>query len=307
MSTKSEILVVVEPDNHPEIVAARAAWIAGLRGCDLTLLWCDSDIGPLDSAFLVSNEARDIADQIGFAQHQMVEEIADSIRSEQLAVCTSVVNDRPIGEAILQLVQEQKPEFVVKGTQYHRAAERSIFVDTDWQLMRGCTCPLWLVKPVEFSDQPVIVAAVDPVHSHDKPASLDKRIVEYSKSIADQAGGDLHLFHAYQPMSAIGAAANRTFKPVKISIEETVGELREEHQKKLNEFSDSCNIDKKHSHQQAGVPRELIPAFAREMAADLVVMGVQARWGLKRAIIGSTAERVLDHLPCDILLICNED
>jgi nucleotide-binding universal stress UspA family protein len=32
-------------------------------------------------------------------------------------------------------------------------------------------------------------------------------------------------------------------------------------------------------------------------------MGALARWGLKRAVIGSTAERVLDQLPCDILLV----
>jgi nucleotide-binding universal stress UspA family protein len=32
-------------------------------------------------------------------------------------------------------------------------------------------------------------------------------------------------------------------------------------------------------------------------------MGALARWGLKRAILGSTAEKVLDHLPCDILIV----
>ena len=33
MSTKGEILVVVEHDNHPEIVAERGAWIARLCSC----------------------------------------------------------------------------------------------------------------------------------------------------------------------------------------------------------------------------------------------------------------------------------
>ena len=32
-------------------------------------------------------------------------------------------------------------------------------------------------------------------------------------------------------------------------------------------------------------------------------MGVVARSGLKRLLIGNTAERVLDHLPCDLLVI----
>ena len=35
----------------------------------------------------------------------------------------------------------------------------------------------------------------------------------------------------------------------------------------------------------------------------IVVMGALARAGLKRLLIGNTAERVLDHLPCDLLVI----
>ena len=32
-------------------------------------------------------------------------------------------------------------------------------------------------------------------------------------------------------------------------------------------------------------------------------MGAVSRGRLERAIIGSTAEKVLDHLPCDVLII----
>jgi universal stress protein E len=42
---------------------------------------------------------------------------------------------------------------------------------------------------------------------------------------------------------------------------------------------------------------------AAEHGADFVVMGAIARRGLKRLFIGSTAERVLDRLPCDLVII----
>jgi universal stress protein E len=42
---------------------------------------------------------------------------------------------------------------------------------------------------------------------------------------------------------------------------------------------------------------------AVEYAADFVVMGAVARRGLKRLFIGSTAERVLDRLHCDLVII----
>ncbi len=32
-------------------------------------------------------------------------------------------------------------------------------------------------------------------------------------------------------------------------------------------------------------------------------MGALARWGLKKMIIGSTAERVIDHVASDVLIV----
>jgi universal stress protein E len=46
----------------------------------------------------------------------------------------------------------------------------------------------------------------------------------------------------------------------------------------------------------------VIPAFAREQGASLVIMGALARSKLKQRIIGSTAARALDHIPCDVLV-----
>ena len=46
-----------------------------------------------------------------------------------------------------------------------------------------------------------------------------------------------------------------------------------------------------------------IPAVARSTHAALVVMGAVSRSGLSRVFIGNTAERVLDALPCDVLVI----
>jgi universal stress protein E len=39
------------------------------------------------------------------------------------------------------------------------------------------------------------------------------------------------------------------------------------------------------------------------VGADLVVMGAVSRSGLKRVFIGNTAERVLNDLPCDVLVV----
>ena len=44
-------------------------------------------------------------------------------------------------------------------------------------------------------------------------------------------------------------------------------------------------------------------SIAQSLPADLVVMGAVSRSGLQRLFIGSTAEEVLDRLPCDVLIV----
>jgi universal stress protein E len=307
MSDSARILAIVEPDVHPSEVVARAAWLAGLTKCDLELVLCDPDIGTLREGFFVSNEARDIAERIRVAQREMIEDLAGPPREAGINVTTDVLEDRPIADAVLQRAVDMNPRFVFKGTQYHSAAERSIFVDTDWQLIRSCRYPLWLVKPHEVRERPVIIAAVDPTHSHDKPASLDQVITEHALAIGSATKGEVHLLHTYHRLIGVGREATRTFKPIELPIEQLSDKIQREHREKLDALAKANDFDEEHTHQLPGDTKEILPTFARTISADLVVMGALARWGLKRAILGSTAEKVLDHLPCDILIVRNND
>ncbi len=52
-----------------------------------------------------------------------------------------------------------------------------------------------------------------------------------------------------------------------------------------------------------GFPATEIDAFAREMNADLVVLGTHGRSGVERLLLGSVAERVLRRVPCPVLTV----
>ena len=234
MSENEKILVLVEPDNHPHEVVDRAGWLAELTGCDLHLILCDNDVGTLSRGIFVSNESRDLAQEIRTAQQEMIDDIANGVRSRGIAVSTDILEERPVADAIIEIVQDMNPRYVMKGTEYHSTAERAIFVDTDWQLIRTCPSPLWLVKPHEMKKKPLIVAAVDPVHSHDKPANLDQLIVDCAQAISGPTDGELHLLHTYQRIAGIGREATRTFKPIKLPIDELSKKIQAEHREQLD-------------------------------------------------------------------------
>ena len=50
-------------------------------------------------------------------------------------------------------------------------------------------------------------------------------------------------------------------------------------------------------------PIEAIGEAARKSRSAIVVMGAMSRSGYKRLLIGNTAERILDDLACDIMVV----
>jgi universal stress protein E len=297
------ILAVVEPDVIPQEVIDRAAWLAERTGCALTLLLCDADVTALANDFFVSAETKAIAENMRAVQREMLEDLAAPARTRSIRVNLEVLEERPVADAVLQRALDMKPRFVLKGTQYHSDARRAIFVDTDWFLIRTCPYPLWLVKPHQLSAKPLIIAAVDPLPEDDETTRVDQAIVEQAQAVAAKTGGEVHLLHTYQPLTGIGAEATRTFKPIRLPVDELSQRIAEEHRRRLDALAAANGIAKSHTHQLPGRAREVIPFLARDRNADLVVMGAVARWSLQRAVIGSTAEKVLDHLPCDILIV----
>jgi universal stress protein E len=297
------VLAVIETDRHPENVAARAAWIAASFGCDLELMLSDPTIGVLRDSFIVSNEAQQIADNIRAAQQKIVDGLAESVAGTGITVSTTVVDERPASDAIIARALEINPAYVVKGTAYHSPAERATFTYTDWRLIRKLDFPLWLVKAADWPEQPVVVAAVDPANPHEQTARLCEAIVTAAKGVASVSSGKLHLLHTYERLVEIGRHAMFAFKPVKLPIEELEENLRSMHREKLDALADAHEMPADAVHQLPGTAQEILPMFARAQGADLVVMGALARSALKRRVVGSTAEKVLDHLPCDILIV----
>jgi len=302
MMNKS-ILAIIEPDILPDEVARRAAWLAIQYGCDLELLLCDPVLTVLGDSFIVSNEAQELADKIKQAQIEIIGGIAASVSSSNLNVEASVLHQGPVSDAIIAKAMDSDPAFVVKGTSYHSPADRARFTYTDWRLIRKLNCPVWLVKGGEWKQHPIIVGAVDPTHQHDPKATIDQKIVEAGKSLATMTEGKLLLLHTYQRLVEIGARVIKTIEPIKLSVEELDRKTRESHRQQLDALASANDLTLGDVHQLPGRTHEILPSFVRAHGADIVIMGAVARTSLKRRIVGSTVEKVLDHLPCDILLV----
>lgn len=303
MPDVKRILAIVDPTAEEQPAAHRAAWLAERLGAELELFVCDYDQYLAGERFFDSSALAKARASLLEGHRSRLTELAQSIGSGNVKISIDAAWDHPLDEGIVRKASDSEADLVIKDTHYHPVIKRSIFSNTDWGLIRTCPTPLWLVRQREFNDQPTLIAAVDPVHERDKPADLDHEILAYAELVAAATGGTLHVFHGFDPSPAYAVSADSLAFPITVPINEMTEALRRQHSEAMDQLLATHDIDKTRVQVLEGETRELLMGLTETHNADCVVMGAVSRGALKRLLLGSTAEQLLDHLPCDVLVI----
>jgi universal stress protein E len=303
MATASKILVVVDPTNEAQPALQRAAGLAERSSAELCLFICQYDQYLSGERFFDSQGLQQAREVLLKQAREQLETLSGPIRDKNLNVSIDVRWDHPLDEGIVRKVFSWGADLVVKDTHFHPLLKRSVFSNTDWNLIRSCPAPLMLVKPAEPGAAPTIIAAVDPLHEHDKPAQLDRRILSQANQLSTLLGGKLHVFHSFDPTPAIAGAATTMATPIAVPVREVTEALEKRHREALADLLGDYPLPEAQIHVHQGTPQDLLPVLAEKLSADLCVLGAVSRSALKRIFVGSTAERVLDQMPCDLLII----
>jgi universal stress protein E len=303
MQKIDRIMCVIDPTADRQHALERAAWIAGCVGAELELFVCYYN-EYLSGDRLFDSPSLEKARKEVIAGHEKhLEKLAKPIRERGLVVTTTAVWDHPLYEGIVRHAAATGADLVLKDTHHHSVVSRALLTNTDWHLIRSCASPLWLVKPRDISKKPVVIAAIDPMNEHDKPAALDDEILVISKMLAEKTGGTVCAFHSYDPRIAVATATANAYIPVSLPFDEIEKQMREQHEKRFNEITAFHGIADEHSHLIAGLTHEELPALSSKLDAAVVVLGAVSRNRWKRLFVGATAERTLDHMPCDLLIV----
>ena len=217
-------------------------------------------------------------------------------------VTPHVSADYPAHEAVVRRAERIRADLVIAGTRPHGFAKRLFLRNTDWELIRRCSCPLLLVKSTRSYTGSTVLAAVDPFHTHAKPADLDVRLLEVGKTVSQLFKGSLHVFHAYTPLvelvplpTALAIPAIAPPEAEKAHVELVASEVAR--------LADAAGVPRSARHLRMGVTASELCDVAKRTRAGLVVMGAVSRSRLRRIFVGSTAERALDELRCDVLIV----
>ncbi len=156
-----------------------------------------------------------------------------------------------------------------------------------------------LVKNPHPYRNPAVLAAIDPGHAHEKPLQLDKEILRVSKTLSTAMRGTLHAVHAYARLPVMlqpEATTSGTLEALQHDAEQAA-------QVRFNRALRAAHIARSRQYLIPQQPIDAIAEASRKSHCAMVVMGAISRSGYKRLLIGNTAERILDELPCDIMVI----
>ncbi len=305
MKHPRNILAVVDPTAAKQPALAKAAELARRLDAALELFVCDFDSG-LAGGLFDTERLQKSRDEFLKERRQRLEQLAEPLRRNGLTVTTDARWDNPLHEGLVRKIIAAHPDLVVKDTHYHSVVRRTLITNTDWHLIRDCPAPLLLAKATAWSPALRAVAAVDPGHLGDKPASLDHLILDWGETLAKTFGGELHVLHMHFPATLVAATAGIAGVPMAAAggtAEKLIEDERRQRMDQLTELAAAHGLSPDRIHLKLGTAADLLPEEADRLRADVIVMGAVSRSRLERIFIGSTAERVLDRLPCDVLVV----
>lgn len=230
-----------------------------------------------------------------------LDRIASSYRHKPYSIGTDVAWAKDVTDGVLTKAERFQPDLILHEVAEHPHLLHRLLAPQDWLLLRQAQTPLLLCKERPWPEHVRIVACIDPFHEHDQATQVDQHILDYASELANALGAELHLLHTYAqiPQAAI-------FDDTVIGDFETLHRrMREEHQLKLQQVIKEydASFDLGLLHVQEGEFHKVLPQFVHQQSINIVVMGSLARGMIDRLLLGSSVERVLDAIPCDVLVI----
>jgi universal stress protein E len=304
-SSSGPVLAVLDPADGEGYALARARRLAAALAVPLELFACEFDQAMEGSHFRVTDRLEAARDARVAARRQWLESHAEQARGAGLDVRAEAVYANPGHEAIARRALETEASLVVMRTHHHEWLARSTLSAADWQLIRVCPVPVLLVKGADWPAVPRFLAAVDPSHRDDRHARLDHAILDLAERLAGACGAEAWVGHCILSMAALESTAALSLMPGALgsTLESYAGDLVQRARAAVLDLLEGRTIPASRVRMAEGRPEKELPRLVLDLEIDLLVTGGISRSRLEQVFIGGTAERLLDRITCDLLVV----
>ena len=285
------ILVAYDFSPHAEAALRSAIALARASKGQVRLLHsCGLPIGgmmPYDAAIPI-----DTYNSIRDAAVERLEAVRRDAAGQGVEVTAFVTTIFPV-EAVLEAAQKEGVGLIVVGTRGLTGLKHALLGSVAERIVRLAPCPVLTVREGASGELPrrlLLATDFSDAGDHALRAGVD---------LAKRLGAQVDVVHAFdvplEPVTRYGVTIPTDIVPVarkaaRAKLDAAVATVRSEGVKAEG-----------HLTEVPAAPA--IADVAKEISADLVVMGTHGFTGLRHLLLGSVAERTLRLAPCSVLTV----
>lgn len=294
----NHILVVLDYDHPEQHAFDRALTLASSVKADITILGSCYESYCEESSSLEAETKNKIKSALIKNCQLWLNSFIDEAEKQGLDISTEVHWQTNLHNAVMCSMNASDYDLVIKATKPHHGIVDRIFTHSDWNILRHCPAPVMLVKSSKPWANNRILASIDAT-SHDEGHRLiNENILDFAEHLADHFSTDLHLVNSY-PMVALAFA----MVPEVTAPNDIQNYITKQHRAECEKYAHKYSINEDHIHITEGDPDDVVEIMSKEIDADLVVIGSVARQGFSGVLLGNTAERIVDRVSADVLVI----
>lgn len=299
MKRFKNILVIPRHPAADDPALVRVATLAAINGARVTVLWPLQE-DEMEELIVAESDTRELA-----SINEQLSVAVEPLRRQNIPIETRILTGPSLEDIVVrELTIEHDHDLVMKVARPANQDERSLFGPAALHLLRRCPCPVWIVDPQHKEGRGNVLAAVDPALDSDEDP-LNIMIMELAVSLAQMQRTELHVVHTWAVAEEQALRHSPFLRIPPTEAVDYVHSIEAQHQQRLDAlvagFLDI--VPATHVHLIKGDASDVVPAFARDNNVDVVVMGTHARSGIKRLLMGSTAESIVAAIECSVLAI----
>ncbi|MDX1491445.1 MAG: universal stress protein [Pseudohongiellaceae bacterium] len=285
MSLYEKMFVVIDPTQEKQPALKRAAEIAKKTKSSLTVFSAIyksiEDMGAAKSR--KSGKTAELK-----AWDAKVKKMIEPVRAKGLTVKSDRYWTADWYAAVSRAALRSGANLVVKSTFRHGKLQRLLHSTSDFTIMRHSPVPVLLVREDRKKGKSV-VAAIDLESQDEGHMGLNNAVLKHAKEYALAVKLPLHIVAAVSKKKA-------DFSHILGDVDLTASE---QHEALAKEFG----IKPSMFHLEKGDAKRVIVAQAKELGADTLTIGVSACSGAKGVLVGTTVQKIIDKLDCDVLAV----
>lgn len=270
MKTFKKIMYVVDPTSQHQKALGRVTDGAKHLSAELHLYACV----PLPKLSTDNTNALRAAETERL--RLWLDRIAQPARDAGVKVTTEAEIAEDWSTAIAPAARRWGAEMIVKVMRQQTALRRRLQKTSDWTLLRTADCPILFIKEDSPKTPQNLIAAVDLLDKSPQNQQFMKDVIRHARGICEVTGAQLHAVNAYP------------------NLLNSVDALD------LSRFAD---VPRSRAHVGPGTTEDMLLRVAKDLDGPVIVIGSLEHRSLSGTLLGDAAERILDKVAMDVLVI----